>query len=709
MPLPANGPGLPVYARMALDAYDLRLRANDPAAPLPADPDVSARFPAWERRPTDAASEARDSDLSEDSGLDANVYLNDRDGQVVVAFRGTEFAFFRDALDDNDLDLLDEANLTNDLLTLFGYYQDDGETIAAFVEAQGGVEAFLQETLGFGDDEADDVDDLFRVIDNVPFFGGIERIGRIGENRMRDQAEGAIRAVLEAAADNPGRAVTVTGHSLGGALAAYASAALGVPGVLFDPAPWGATDFLDELRAFADGLLADEFSGLDTAALGWDRSRPPAETAVGQTATYRVADSFVPDLYLAADPRDLPGALDETVIELANTSDVDPLLLHSVSLHALAADSAAREGRVAFADLTEATPRLMERLDALDVPGEADVEALLTGLVVSDPAYALLEDLVGRTAEEVADYAPEGSGEDGAAVEAALLDRALGQLAGALATDRLDVPGSVAGVFGDGTGTGRADVLVGAFAETETVRPGLGDDVIATGAGARDVVAGTPEALDGDRILDLDRFDRVQVVGAAFGREAVTLADDALLIDADEDGDAGTRIALDRLPQGGEDALRVSTAGNVTTVAFGPLPGEPGPLALAEARTVALLYEAGLGRRADEAGLNFWIDQREAGASEEALAGFFLASMEFAERVGPPATLSDRALVEGLYENVLDREGEAEGVDFWTGLLGDGFGRDETLLAFADSEENRAMAEGLGSLSETEEGTWAFA
>jgi hypothetical protein len=120
---------------------------------------------------------------------------------------------------------------------------------------------------------------------------------------------------------------------------------------------------------------------------------------------------------------------------------------------------------------------------------------------------------------------------------------------------------------------------------------------------------------------------------------------------------------------------------------------------------VALLYEAALDRDGaiDTGGLNFWIDRREAGAT-------FLAAPEFTALAGPAEALSDGALVELLYRNVLARDGETAGIDFWTGALAaPGFGRPELLLAFANSAENVSGSPVLDTLDEVAPGEWGFA
>lgn len=130
-----------------------------------------------------------------------------------------------------------------------------------------------------------------------------------------------------------------------------------------------------------------------------------------------------------------------------------------------------------------------------------------------------------------------------------------------------------------------------------------------------------------------------------------------------------------------------------------------------EARTVARVYEAALDRdgNIDLAGLNFWIDQREIGLTERELAQAFIESPEFAEIFGEPAELTDREFVEVLYQNILERSGEAAGVAFWSDQLElPEFGRQDLLLAFAESPENVVGTAYIATLFETEAGFWEF-
>jgi hypothetical protein len=118
-----------------------------------------------------------------------------------------------------------------------------------------------------------------------------------------------------------------------------------------------------------------------------------------------------------------------------------------------------------------------------------------------------------------------------------------------------------------------------------------------------------------------------------------------------------------------------------------------GRLALAPydpAAKVARLYEAGLDRLPDQAGLNFWTAAVQNGEPLSSLASGFLASPEFQARFGS-ATGGNGAFVDQLYLNVLGRAGEAEGRAFWVGTLdGGAAGRADVLAAFSESAENQA-------------------
>lgn len=223
------------------------------------------------------------------------------------------------------------------------------------------------------------------------------------------------------------------------------------------------------------------------------------------------------------------------------------------------------------------------------------------------------------------------------------------------------------------------DEHVRGFHGNDTIAGGAGDDTLDGGIGN--------DALDGGAGSDVAIFQGL-------------LADYAI---------AETPAAVNVTgPDGADSLIGVKELGFADSIVF----FDERRLSEAAAREVAYLYEAGLDRDGDIdlPGLNFWIDQREQGLTAVALAQFFLDSPEFAEVVGVPASLTDRDLVEALYLNVLDRDGEQLGVEFWTGVVADpGFSRADLLLAFAVSPENLAGSPFVETLAEEMPGTWDFA
>lgn len=99
------------------------------------------------------------------------------------------------------------------------------------------------------------------------------------------------------------------------------------------------------------------------------------------------------------------------------------------------------------------------------------------------------------------------------------------------------------------------------------------------------------------------------------------------------------------------------------------------------------MYEAALNREPDDQGLASWINFLDHGGAPIDMASLFIASPEFNGLYG---SLSNEAFVDQLYINVLDREGEPEGVFVWTNALNSGLSRSQVLLGFSESPENVA-------------------
>ncbi len=103
------------------------------------------------------------------------------------------------------------------------------------------------------------------------------------------------------------------------------------------------------------------------------------------------------------------------------------------------------------------------------------------------------------------------------------------------------------------------------------------------------------------------------------------------------------------------------------------------------------LYNAAFARFPDADGLKYWIDEFSSGRNtRRVVAKSFLGSAEFAERYGE--NVSNAKYVETLYVNVLGRDYDQEGYNYWLGNLNSGLEtRYELLLGFAENAENLAL------------------
>ena len=103
------------------------------------------------------------------------------------------------------------------------------------------------------------------------------------------------------------------------------------------------------------------------------------------------------------------------------------------------------------------------------------------------------------------------------------------------------------------------------------------------------------------------------------------------------------------------------------------------------------LYNASFKRLPDPDGLRYWIDNFSSGKDDErAVASSFLASDEFKQRYGE--NVSNESYVETLYVNVLGRNYDQAGYNYWLGNLNNGVEtRYELLLGFSESVENKAI------------------
>ena len=103
------------------------------------------------------------------------------------------------------------------------------------------------------------------------------------------------------------------------------------------------------------------------------------------------------------------------------------------------------------------------------------------------------------------------------------------------------------------------------------------------------------------------------------------------------------------------------------------------------------LYQAAFDREPDVQGLSFWTKWLDDGKTDPwNMAARFIDSREFEVLYGS-RTPENRDFVTRVYQNVLDRQPEPEGFNFWlTQLSNHTYTQSEVLARFSDSDENRA-------------------
>jgi hypothetical protein len=105
------------------------------------------------------------------------------------------------------------------------------------------------------------------------------------------------------------------------------------------------------------------------------------------------------------------------------------------------------------------------------------------------------------------------------------------------------------------------------------------------------------------------------------------------------------------------------------------------------------VYQAAFDRAPDQAGLGYWIGAMDKGMTLVDVAAQFVASAEFSDRY---AKLDGAAFLTTVYHNVLHREPDAAGLDFWVGYMNGGGSRAGLLAQFSESHENQVQV--IGSI-----------
>ncbi len=103
------------------------------------------------------------------------------------------------------------------------------------------------------------------------------------------------------------------------------------------------------------------------------------------------------------------------------------------------------------------------------------------------------------------------------------------------------------------------------------------------------------------------------------------------------------------------------------------------------------LYNAAFGRFPDFDGIRYWIEKNKSGENEYwNIANSFLLSEEFKMMYG--LSPSNKDYITNLYQNVLDRDPDIDGYNYWFNQIEQGLeNKVELLIGFAESNENKSI------------------
>ena len=99
---------------------------------------------------------------------------------------------------------------------------------------------------------------------------------------------------------------------------------------------------------------------------------------------------------------------------------------------------------------------------------------------------------------------------------------------------------------------------------------------------------------------------------------------------------------------------------------------------------ISRLYFAAFDRAADSQGLSYWVEVRQSGVELDQIADYFVGSEEFSNTYG---SVDEETFVALVYQNVLGRAPDDEGLTYWVGLLESGYSAGTILNGFAQSPE----------------------
>ncbi|MBY4677945.1 DUF4214 domain-containing protein [Marinobacterium arenosum] len=105
---------------------------------------------------------------------------------------------------------------------------------------------------------------------------------------------------------------------------------------------------------------------------------------------------------------------------------------------------------------------------------------------------------------------------------------------------------------------------------------------------------------------------------------------------------------------------------------------------------IVRMYDAMMGRMPDRGGVQFWINEYKNGTSLQSIGESFANSAEFFELEGDA---SNESVLTALYQNVLGREPDEEGYQWWLDTMNNGESLGGVIVGFTESAEYKAASE----------------
>jgi hypothetical protein len=213
-----------------------------------------------------------------------------------------------------------------------------------------------------------------------------------------------------------------------------------------------------------------------------------------------------------------------------------------------------------------------------------------------------------------------------------------------------------------------------------------------------------PQATLSEKESTLD-FAILKDLGYSLGKSLVSYDGHTFIPGANTDTVSGT-VGLDRVIYSGAKAgYDITTFGGTITVKNKANPADTDTLSNIErvqfsGTAIAFddrgqggeayrLYKAAFDRSPDSQGLGYWMNKLQTGTALTDVANGFINSDEFKMKYG--ANTSNIDFVTLLYKNVLHRGPDAGGLSYWLGSLEKGMSREQVLLGFSDSPENKGQ------------------